>query len=461
VADGYVVAKKESNISGVKGPYCLKILRQKKEAEVKMRKTPITLQELRKRIYAKAKTEPNWRFWGMYVHICKLETLKYAYKMVKKNHGSPGVDGVTFEEIEEQGVEQYLQKIRQELLQETYLPLKYREVKIPKGKGKERTLRIPSIKDRIVQGAMKLILEPIFEADFQEGSFGFRPKRKAHDAIHRVAKAITENKTKVVDLDLTEFFDNVRHHILFAKVAERINDPKVMHLLKIICKTAGKKGIPQGGVISPLLANIYLNEVDKMLEKAKEVTHNRVTYARYADDLVILINPENKLTGKVCKRLLEELNKIQVEANKDKSKIVDLKKSESFNFLGFEFRRVKSKNGKWRPDYRPNRKARKKLMNKLKYEFRHNRSQAVKILVEIINPILRGWINYFRIGNSSDCFGYIRLHVDKKLRRHMMRAKNKPGFGWKRWSRKKLVKITGIYNDYKIRYYNPKATPAR
>lgn len=233
--------------------------------------------------------------------------------MAKRNNGAPGVDGMTFEEIEELGVEEYLQGLRGELLNGNYFPLKYREVRIPKGNGKERILRIPAIRDRIVQGALKLILEPIFEADFQEGSFGFRPKRKAHDAIHAVARAITENKTTVIDLDLSEFFDNVRHHILFEKVAKRVNDPKVMHLLKLICKTAGKKGIPQGGVISPLLANIYLNDVDKMLEKAKTVTGDKIAYARYADDLVVLVNPtNNSLTEKVHKRLLEEFDKLQV-----------------------------------------------------------------------------------------------------------------------------------------------------
>jgi len=364
------------------------------------------LQELRQRIYAKAKAEPDWRFWGLYVYVCKMETLKQAYKMVKRNNGAPGADGMTFKEIEELGVEEYLQGLRTELLDGIYFPLKYRQVKIPKGNGKERILRIPAIRDRIVQGALKLILEPIFEADFQEGSFGFRPKRRAHDAIHTVARAITENKTTVIDLDLSEFFDNVRHHILFEKVAKRVNDPKVMRLLKLICKTAGKKGIPQGGVISPLLANIYLNDVDKMLEKAKRVTGDKIAYARYADDLVVLDNPtNNNLTEKVHKRLLEEFDKLQVKVNEEKSKIVDLTRGGSFTFLGFEFRRVKSKNGKWRPDYKPNRKARKKLLTKLKHEFRKNRSQSVEKVVEKVNPILRGWLNYFRIGHSSKCFG--------------------------------------------------------
>ena len=215
-----------------------------------MIKAPDDLQDLRRKIYAKAKAEPHWRFWGLYVHVCKSETLRAAYEMAKSNDGAPGSDGVTFEAIEEQGVESFLEQIRGELIERSYVPLRARKKEIPKeGSTKVRTLSIPCIRDRVVQGALKLIVEPIFEADFQPGSFGYRPKRSAQQAVLRVADAIATGKTHVIDLDLKAYFDGVRHDVLLAKVARRISDPNVLHLLKIILKANGKRGVPQGGVI--------------------------------------------------------------------------------------------------------------------------------------------------------------------------------------------------------------------
>src|SRR2546427_6031033 len=237
-----------------------------------MTKTPITLQDLRRRLYVKAKAEPSWRFWGLYGHVCKRETLRAAYEMAKQNDGAPGTDGVTFEVIEAEGVELFLDQLRAELVQRCYRPQRPRKVGIPKAGGKTRQLSIPSIRDRVVQGAVKLILEPIFEADFQPGSYGYRAKRAAREAALRVDKAVAQRRTRVIDLDLRAYFDNVRQELLLEKVAQRINDADVMRLLKLILKTTGKKGVPQGGVISPVLSNVYLNEVDKMLEKAIETT---------------------------------------------------------------------------------------------------------------------------------------------------------------------------------------------
>ena len=189
----------------------------------------------------------------------------------------------------------FIGQIRDELVSRRYVPMPNRRKEIPKDGGtKVRVLGIPTIRDRVVQGALQLILEPIFEADFQPGSYGYRPGRTAHEAVDRVRQAIGEGKTRVIDLDLRAYFDNVRHHILLAKVARRIDDRDVMHLLKLILKATGAKGVPQGGVISPLLSNIYLNEVDLMLERAKEVTREGertcIEYARFADDLVVLVD---------------------------------------------------------------------------------------------------------------------------------------------------------------------------
>jgi RNA-directed DNA polymerase len=430
-----------------------------------MIKTPINLQDLRRKIYIKAKADTAWRFWGLYVHICKMETLNEAYLLARKNNGAPGIDGVTFEAIEESGVEAFLKQIQDELTAHTYRPMRNRRQEIPKGDGKFRVLGIPAIRDRVVQGALKLILEPIFEADFQPGSFGYRPRRTAHQAVQRVAEAIVKHKTRIIDIDLRAYFDNVRHDLLLQKVARRVSDANVLSLLKMMLKATGKKGVPQGGVISPLLSNLYLNEVDQMLEKAKETTRNGkytyIEYARYADDLVILVDAfprHDWLLQAVNKRLREELAKLHVEINEDKSRIVDLSKEESFGFLGFEFRRMRSRKGVWRPRYTPKLKKRTALLDKLKDIFRCFQSQPIGRVVALINPILRGWVRYFAIGDSSRCFGYIKDWVEMKVRRHLMRARGLRGFGWDRWSRRWLYEHLGLFESYRVSR-PPKALP--
>jgi RNA-directed DNA polymerase len=237
----------------------------------------------------------------------------------------------------------------------------------------------------------------------------------------RVDKAIMEGKTRVIDLDLRAYFDNVQHYLLLAKVARRVQDAMVMKLLNMILKSTGKKGVPQGGVVSPLLSNDYLNEVDKMLEKAIDTTrrgkYTHVQYARFADDMVILIDshPRNDwLMRAVDKRLREELAKLRVEINEDKSRTIDLTKGGSFAFLGFEYRRVLGCNQKWRPQFVPKMKKRTALFAKLREVFQQHVSQPVGEVIEEINPILRGWVNYFRIGHSSRCFSKIRDWVGRQ-----------------------------------------------
>jgi len=434
-----------------------------------MTKASISLQDLRRRIYVKAKAEPSWRFWGLYVHVCKKETLHEAYRLAKKNKGAPGIDGVTFEVIEEAGVDIFLGQLREELVKCSYRPQRVRKVEIPKDVDKVRVLSIPTIRDRVVQGALKLILEPIFEADFQPGSFGYRPKKSPQQAVQRVSDAILQGKTYVIDLDLRAYFDNVRQHIVLKKVAERIDDDDVLGLLRMIMRACGKRGVPQGGVISPLLSNIYLNEVDKMLERAKEVTRYKVwrsiEYVRFADDLVVLVDSHPRqrwLRKAVEKRIREELAKLQVEVNDEKTRFVDLERGESFGFLGFQFRRIRSRAGRWMPLCEPQIKKRTALLRKLKGVFRFHRSKPTQWLVEAINPILRGWVQYFATGNSSRCFSFIRDWVEQKIRRHLAHARGRQGFGWKRWNRRWLYKKLGLFGDYRVKYFQPpvKAAPA-
>jgi RNA-directed DNA polymerase len=397
-----------------------------------------------------------------------METLREAYQMAKSNNGAPGIDGVTFDAIEESGPEIFLRQIRDELVATTYRPMPARKKEIPKDGGKVRVLSIPAIRDRVVQGALKLILEPIFEADFQPGSYGYRPKRTAHQAVNRVAQAIVEEKTRIIDIDLRAYFDNVQHYLLLEKVARRVQDETVMGLLKMILKATGAKGVPQGGVISPVLSNLYLTEVDRMLEKAIATTrygkYTYVQYARFADDLVILIDSYPRhgwLVKAVERRLREELAKLRVEINEDKSRMVDLAKGGSFTFLGFEYRRILSRNGVWRPYYAPKLKKRTALFAKLREVFRQNVSQPVGKMIDEINPILRGWANYFRVGHSNRCFSMVKHWVEKKVRRHLMRSRQRSGMGWKRWSREWIYGTLGLFNDYRVgRGLLPKAQPA-
>lgn len=432
-------------------------------------KTPISLQDLRRRIYVKAKAEPAWRFWGLYTHVCKRETLHAAYAMAKKNDGAPGIDGVTFAAIEESGVDVFIEQIREELVSHTYRPTRGRKVEIPKGNGKTRTLSIPTIKDRVVQGALKLILEPIFEADFQPGSYGYRPKKTAHEAVNRVACAIVRNMLHVIDLDLRAYFDTVRHDVLLGKVAARVNDDEVLAVLKMVLCASGKKGVPQGGVISPLLSNIYLNEVDRMLEKAKRVTmrgeYTQLEYTRFADDLVVLVSAHPRQRGLaevVARRIREELAKLHVEVNEEKTRTVDLARGDAFGFLGFDFRALRNSRGRWWAYYVPKMKKRTALLRELKQHFRKHQSQPLGRVVKSINPILRGWVNYFAIGHSTETFGYVRRWVENKVGRHLMRARGLKGRGWRKWSKEWLYEKIGLFDDYRIQRYEPlvKASPA-
>lgn len=433
-----------------------------------MTKAPVSLQDLRRKLYVKAKAEPTWRFWGMYVHVCKLETLHAAYEMAKQNNGAPGIDGVTFDAIEEQGVVAFLLQIQDELRQRTYKPLPLRKKEIPKeGGNKVRILSIPAIRDRVVQGALKLIMEPVFEADFQSGSYGYRPKRTPHQAVERVMRGILLSKLHTIDLDLRAYFDSVRHDRLLKKVAQRIQDDDIMALLKKILKSSGSIGVPQGGIVSPLLSNIYLNEVDRMLERAIEVTRRGgfryLEYARFADDLVVLVDTRYgppELLRQVNQRLREEFARLGVEINEEKSRCVDLRKGETFGFLGFDFRRIRTRTGKWRVQFTPRLKKRTALLRRVKEVFRRYRSQPVGRVIEIINPILRGWVNYFAVGHASNCFRMIQRWVELKVRRHMMQARKRRGFGWERWNTRWLYEHLGLFNAYRLKRFAPKAIPA-
>jgi len=425
-----------------------------------MTKTPISLQELRRRIYRKAKSDKTHRFWGLFVHVTKTETLEEAYRIARGNGGAPGIDGQSFEDIETAGRRAFLTAVREDLVTGRYKPMPNRRVDIPKGNGKVRTLQIPCIRDRVVQGAVKLILEAIFEADFCPNSYGFRPRRSPHRALAEVRRSVLRRMSTVIDVDLSRYFDTIRHSVLLDKIAKRVHDPQVLHLVKQIIKAGGEIGIPQGGPFSPLAANIYLNEVDWAFDAIRRKTaqgpYEAVNYHRFADDIVITVSGHHTKRGwaeRALQRLQEQLAPLGVELNKEKTKVVDTLKGEAFGFLGFDLRRVrKRKGGGHYLQLTPKKKARKAIKAKVRDIIRQGGALPLPKVVARINAALAGWVQYFRVGNSSRAFSEVHEYVEMKVRTLLTRRKRrrKTSIGWRRWSSEYLYGVLGLYWGWRL-----------
>ena len=426
-----------------------------------MIKTSVDLQELRRRIYRKAKSDKEHRFWGVFVHVAKIEVLAEAYRQAKKNGGAPGIDGQTFEDVEASGTETFLESIRDDLLAGTYKPRVNRHVEIPKGNGKTRTLQIPCIRDRVVQGALKWVLEAIFEADFCPNSYGFRPKRSPHRALAEVRRSLLRRMSMVIDVDLSRYFDTIRHDILLGKIARRVQDPRVLHLVKQILKAGSKIGVPQGGPFSPLAANIYLNEVDWYFDgirrKTAEGEYEAVNYHRFSDDIVITVSGHHTKRGwaeRALQRLCEQADLIGVKLNMEKTKVVNILSGEPFGFLGFDIRRIKSREkNRYYISMTPKKKARQAIKAKIREIIRCGGSTPAKELIKRINTVVAGWAEYFRVGNSSRAFSEVRDYLEMKVRTLLTRRKRrrKRSVGWRRWSNEYLYVVLGLFWDWKIR----------
>ena len=426
-----------------------------------MTKAPISLQDLRRRIYRKAKSDKTHRFWGLFVHIVKTETLLEAYRQTRRNAGAPGIDGQTFAEIEAEGLAEFLAELREDLQTGGYQPQPNRRVEIPKDNGKVRVLQIPCIRDRVVQGALKLILEAVFEADFCPNSYGFRPKRSPHRALAEVRRSVMRRMSTVIDVDLTRYFDNIRHSVLLEKVAKRVQDPQVLRLVRQIIKVSGNLGVPQGGPFSPLAANIYLNEIDWYFEairrKTAEGPFEAVNYHRFADDIVITVSGHSSKRGwaeRALKRLQEQLEPLGVELNREKTQVVDMLTGDAFGFLGFDLRRVpKSSGNGYFILMTPKKKARKAIKARIRDIIRRGGATPAKVLVARINAVLAGWVDYFRVGNSSRAFSEVHNYLEMKIRTLLTRRKrrSKCSVGWRRWSNEYLYEVLGLFWDWKVR----------
>jgi group II intron reverse transcriptase/maturase len=393
--------------------------------------------------------------------VAKLDTLAEAYQQAKRNAGAPGLDGQTFADIEAAGLDQFLEAMRDELLAGTYQPQPNRAVEILKGEGKVRKLQIPCIRDRVVQGALKLILEAIFEADFCPNSYGYRPKRSPHQTLAAVRRSLLRRMSTVIEVDLARYFDTIRHDLLLQQIARRVQDPAVLHLVKQILKAGGKIGVPQGGPFSPLAANIYLNEVDWAFDAIRRQTtqgpYEAVNYHRFADDIVITVSGHHTKRGwaaRALQRLREHLSRLGVEVNPEKTKVVDTVRGETFAFLGFEFRRVRKRTGDGHFILlTPRKKARLTIKARLRELLQHSGSTPLKELIAQLNLILAGWVQYFRVGNASRAFSEIRDYVEMKVRILLTRRKrrHKRSVGWRRWSNEYLYGVLGLFWDWKLR----------
>ena len=281
-------------------------------------------------------------------------------------------------------------------------------------------------------------------------------KRTAHQALDRVVHGLVQGLTRVIDVDLKSYFDNVRHHLLLQKLAQRVKDPEILHLVKQIVKANGAKGVAQGGVLSPLLANLYLNELDQAMEeetakRRREGRWERVVYTRYADDMVILVDgyPQwRPHVGMIQKRLDQELKKVAIEIN-----VVEFGGGGSFGFLGFDIRAGYNRFGKRFVLRTPKRKKQSELLKRVRRILKHSRHCTTKEVLEKIRPVIVGWVNYFRVGNSRRALDWIRVEIMRQIRRFAMKQKGRPGCGWKRWSNEVIYKEWGLVNDYRVQYF--------
>jgi RNA-directed DNA polymerase len=426
--------KKQSNQQQV-GAQLILIPKKRKEMSSAER-----VQLYQRKLYLKAKQEKNFGFYVLYDKIFLHYVLEESWKRVKANGGGAGIDGVSIETIEKSGVEEFLKTISEELRRQTYQVSAVKRVWIPKANGGQRPLGIPTIKDRVAQMACMLVIEPIFEADFEEHSYGFRPNRSTHDAIAKIKEHLKGGKTEVYDADLSKYFDTIPHEKLMIALKERIKDQRVLKLISKWLKapiyeegqcTGGKKnkvGTPQGGVISPLLSNLYLHLLDRIVNSSTSIFKKLgIVMVRYADDFVLM---GKTLKAEALKKLKDLLHRMELTLNEEKSKQINAKDT-PFNFLGFVFRydqSIKQPLGGKFWNVKPNEKSNKKIREKIRTVLQTMGHSKAEVLVEKLNATLRGWINYFDIKGISYSYvakrklnDYLRMRISKYFNRKSQR----------------------------------------
>jgi RNA-directed DNA polymerase len=416
---------------------------------------PDKVRQLQTTLYRKAKSKPEYRFWSLYGEVQRADVLAAAWRRVKANAGAAGVDGVSIEELAADAQVQaaWLNALREELHNKTYRPAPVRRVRIPKASGGFRGLGIPTVKDRVVQMAVYLVLMPIFEADFHPRSFGFRPGRSAHQAVEAIREALRMGKTEVVDADLAQYFDTIPHRKLMRQVARRVSDGAILKLIKAWLRApvmeeeegggrrlkANPCGTPQGGVISPLLANIYLHPLDEGVNECRQKSR----MVRYADDLVILCRPGE---GRGMKeRLARWLQSRGLALNETKTRVVQSRAS-GFAFLGFSFRWQQSKKGTPYVHTEPSPAAEQALRDRVREMTRRPTTwRAPGEVVREINQVTRGWGNYFALAHHHQSFGQMNYFIAHRLRQWLWRKHGNASGKYKRWPDRELVRNYGLY----------------
>ena len=364
------------------------------------------------KLYQKAKQERDCKFYVLYDKMFLPHMLREAWKQVKSNGGSSGVDGVGITDVEKYGVKEYLSELGEELRKQTYQPKAVKRVMIPKANGGERPLGIPTVKDRIAQTVCKMILEPIFEADFEDISYGFRPERGAKDAIKTIKTNLQMGKVNVLDADMSKYFDTIPHDKLMITLKQRISDPRMLKLIIKWLKApifednqfkGGKRnkvGTPQGGVISPLLSNIYLHLLDRIVNNPNSLfSKYGIKIVRYADDFVLM---GEKINQQAIEKLKELINRMGLTINESKTRLVEAKQ-EAFHFLGFTMSYDKDTKGRniryW--NVTPSKKSEQKIRDKVKEYLKSHGHSNVYTVTNDLNAILQGWLNYFDIQGVS------------------------------------------------------------
>jgi group II intron reverse transcriptase/maturase len=414
--------------------------------------TPLEkVQNFQRGLYLKAKRKEEMRFYSLYDKVYSGDVLFESWKRIRANKGCAGVDGKTIGEIEENGTGQFLKQIQKDLKEKTYKPECIRRVYIPKPNGDKRPLGIPIIKDRVIQMAVKIVIEPIFEADFQDCSYGFRPKRSAHQSLKKLKGLMNRGYSQVIDADLKSYFDTIPHSRLLELIAKRITDKNILKLINLWLKAGvvsegailrnSITGTPQGGVISPLLANIYLNELDKLWRGRYERQFNAYLI-RYADDFLILTGKQPPEVLKTLQMTIEGLN---LKLNEEKTKILNMEK-DKLTFLGFSFKKVYDIRRKVRYIISfPSAKAMKMIRGRIRELTSYRIPEKVEVIISRLNPVIRGWSNYFIEGNSSKWFGQLRHHLENKIRRFIQKRRLKEGFGFNIYPDQYLYKKLGLY----------------
>jgi group II intron reverse transcriptase/maturase len=390
---------------------------------------------LQEKLYQKAKQERQYKFYVLYDKVFLPYVLREAWQRVKANAGAAGVDGITIEDVEAYGVTEYLRELGEELRKQTYRPQAVKRVMIPKANGGERPLGIPSVRDRIAQTACKMILEPIFEADFEETSYGFRPNRSSKDAIKAIKENLKDGKTEIYDADLSSYFDSIPHDKLYIALRQRIADPRILRLidkwLKVPVKEDGQyksgktshTGTPQGGVISPLLANIYLHLLDRVVNNRQSLfTKHGIKMVRYADDFVLM---GKRIPDEGIEKLKSLLQRMGLSLNEAKTRLVEARQ-ESFNFLGFTIRYDKDLKGRGTRYWNifPGKKSEQRIRDKVKIYLSTHGHCRVEMVAKGINSIIRGWMNYFEIqGVSYPAMSKrrLRFYLSERLHRYYKR----------------------------------------